>query len=97
MFLSLICLMLFIHVKKNKLEVWVGIFSVILSKIILPKISRIAFAAKKTEYHFTQKLPKTAAVKRKKDLVLECMLSDPRPQVQWYLNGEPLEVSTAHI
>lgn len=48
--------------------------------------------AKKAEFFFTQKLPKTIAVKRKKDLQLECMLSDPRPAVTWYLNGEPLEV-----
>jgi len=46
------------------------------------------------EYFFTQKLPKTAAVKRKKDLVLECMLSDPRPHVTWYKNGEKIEVFT---
>ena len=44
------------------------------------------------EYFFTQKLPKTIPVKRKKDLVLECMLSDPRPSVTWTKNGEKLEV-----
>jgi len=32
------------------------------------------------------------AVKRKKDLMLECMLSDPRPNVTWYKNGEKIEV-----
>lgn len=47
---------------------------------------------KKVEYYFTQKLPKTMAVKRKKDLMLECMLSDPRPNVTWYKNGEKIEV-----
>jgi len=47
---------------------------------------------KKVEYFFTQKLPKTMAVKRKKDLLLECMLSDPRPHVTWYKNGEKIEV-----
>jgi len=47
---------------------------------------------KKVEYFFTQKLPKTAAVKRKKDLLLECMLSDPRPHVTWFKNGEKIEV-----
>ncbi len=31
-------------------------------------------------------------VRQKKDLVLECMLSDPGPQVKWLKNGEPLEV-----
>ena len=46
------------------------------------------------EYFFTQKLPKTMAVKRKKDLLLECMLSDPRPHVTWYKNGEKIEVGT---
>ena len=44
------------------------------------------------EYFFTQKLPKTMAVKRKKDLILECMLSDPRPHVTWFKNGEKIEV-----
>jgi len=31
-------------------------------------------------------------VKRKKDLLLECMLSDPRPHVTWFKNGEKIEV-----
>jgi len=33
------------------------------------------------------------SVKRKKDLLLECMLSDPRPHVTWYKNGEKIEVN----
>jgi len=52
----------------------------------------LSVAGKKVEYYFTQKLPKTMAVKRKKDLLLECMLSDPRPHVTWYKNGEKIEV-----
>ena len=44
------------------------------------------------EYHFTQKLPAKVAVKRKKDLQLECMVSDSRAEVTWYRNGEKLEV-----
>jgi len=51
----------------------------------------VTVEGKKLEYHFTQKLPKTLPVKRKKDLQLECMLSDPRGEVTWYKNGEKLE------
>ena len=48
---------------------------------------------KRASFFFTQKLPKKANVRQKKDLVLECMLSDPRPAVKWLKNGEPLEVN----
>lgn len=48
---------------------------------------------KKASYFFTQKLLKHMKVRQKKDIVLECMLSDPRPHVSWTKSGEPLEVS----
>ena len=48
---------------------------------------------KKQLYHFTQLLPKTATVRQKKEIVLECMLSDTRPHVKWLKNGQPIDVS----
>lgn len=56
-----------------------------------------AFLGKKTEYFFTQKLLKTTSVKRKQDLILECMLSDPRPTVIWTKNGEKIEVKLTYL
>ncbi|CAH1785276.1 unnamed protein product [Owenia fusiformis] len=46
---------------------------------------------KKAEYYFTQKLPETVSVVRKKKVTLECALIDPRPHVIWYKNGERLD------
>jgi obscurin-RhoGEF protein len=84
-----------------------GVFRLVISKVGMEDAGKytcqanqsetscyLTVEAKKTEYFFTQKLPKTATVKRKKDLSLECMLSDPRPQVTWYRNGEKLEYTT---
>ncbi|GFR58148.1 myosin-binding protein C, cardiac-type [Elysia marginata] len=49
--------------------------------------------AKEPEYYFTQKLPETYKVERKKTGMLECFVSDPRARVKWYKNDQPLEVS----
>ena len=67
--------------------------SLLMTRRVLSLTRCCCATAKKVEYYFTQKLPKTMAVKRKKDLVLECMLSDPRPHVTWYKNGEKIEVT----
>ena len=64
------------------------------STLSLSSISPSLFTEKKALYHFTQKLPGTAVVRQKKDIVLEAMLSDPRPAVKWFKNGEPIEVRT---
>lgn len=52
-----------------------------------------SFAAKEPDYYFTQKLPQHYEVKKKKDCMLECFVSDPRARVKWRKGGEPLEVS----
>lgn len=49
--------------------------------------------ALKQKYTFNQKLPPTATVLRKKEITLECSISDPRAGVKWYRNGEELQVS----
>jgi len=49
---------------------------------------------KKIEYLFTKKLPARSTVKEKQNLILECILSDPRPMVIWSKNGETIEVRT---
>lgn len=72
------CEILYLHVSFSRRMKWIWII--------------IFITGKSAEYFFTQKLPKTAPVKRKKDLVLECMLSDPRPSVIWMKNGEKIEV-----
>ena len=61
--------------------------------IAIKIFSFILLAEKKVLYYFTQKLPPKMVVKQKKELVLECMLSDPRPHVKWLKDGEPIEVS----
>ena len=66
-------------------------YSLCIRELVLMQYTWVT--GKKVEYFFTQKLPKTMAVKRKKDLQLECMLSDPRPHVTWYKNGEKIEVT----
>ena len=53
----------------------------------------VYFAEKKASYYFTQKLSKKMIGKRKTDVLLETMISDPRPPVKWFRNGEPVEVS----
>ncbi|ESO03551.1 hypothetical protein HELRODRAFT_191869 [Helobdella robusta] len=81
-----------------------GIFRLIVNKVTKDDNARYICSAdlketscyltvesKKVEYFFTQKLPKTANVKRKKDLILECMINDPRPDVTWKKNGEKIE------
>ncbi|XP_055900297.1 twitchin-like isoform X6 [Biomphalaria glabrata] len=47
--------------------------------------------AKEPEYYFTQKLPDTYKVKRKKTGVLECFVSDPRARVKWYKGDDVIE------
>ena len=47
---------------------------------------------KKILYHFTRRLDDEERVRQKKDIILECMLNDPRPAVKWLKNGQPLEV-----
>ena len=49
-------------------------------------------AEKKASYFFTQKLQKNSKSRRKKDYVMECMLNDARPTVEWFFNGEPIQV-----
>ena len=44
------------------------------------------------KYKFTQRLPATTSVQRKKEITLECALDDPRAQVKWYKNGEEITV-----
>ena len=45
-------------------------------------------------YKFTKRLADTASVKQKQTLVLECMISDPRPTVKWTKDGETIEVGS---
>ena len=45
-------------------------------------------------YHFTRKLDDNEVVRQKKDIVLECMINDPRPSCKWHKDGKPLEVRT---
>ncbi|CAL1540886.1 unnamed protein product, partial [Lymnaea stagnalis] len=47
--------------------------------------------AKEPEYYFNQKLPETYKVKRKKNGILECFVSDPRARVKWYKGDEVIE------
>ncbi|XP_059156398.1 twitchin-like isoform X4 [Physella acuta] len=47
--------------------------------------------AKEPEYYFTQKLPETYKVERKKTGLLECFVSDPRARVKWYRGEEQIE------
>lgn len=67
--------------------------------VVCSRISSLqyCFLGKKTEYFFTQKLLKTTSVKRKQDLILDCMLSDPRPSVTWTKNGEKIEVKSTYF
>ena len=44
-------------------------------------------------YKFTKRLPETAHVRQKENIVLECMINDPRAHAKWFRNDEPLEVS----
>ncbi|KAH9502720.1 hypothetical protein Btru_069595 [Bulinus truncatus] len=48
--------------------------------------------AKEPEYYFTQKLPETYKVKRKKTGMLEVFVSDPRARVKWYKGDDVIEV-----
>ena len=52
----------------------------------------ITVTQKLVVHYFTQKLPNPAKVKRKRDMVLECMISDPTPHVDWFKDGKPIEV-----
>ncbi|KAL3842488.1 hypothetical protein ACJMK2_020494, partial [Sinanodonta woodiana] len=47
--------------------------------------------AKEPEYDFTQKLPETYKMKRRKEGMLECFVSDTKAKVKWFKNGEPIE------
>ena len=53
----------------------------------------MSLAAQRQQYFFTQKLLKVVNVAKKKDVVMECMLSDPRPHVKWYKGDEEILVS----
>ena len=54
----------------------------------------VALTEKKVLYHFTRKLDDNEVVRQKKDIVLECMINDPRPSCKWHKDGKPLEVRT---
>lgn len=36
-------------------------------------------------------------MRAKKEITMECMLSDPRPHVKWFKNGEPIEVGLINM
>ena len=50
-------------------------------------------AEKKQKYRFNMALPDHVEVVKKKEVTLECSVSDPRAHVNWFRNDEPLEVS----
>lgn len=52
---------------------------------------------KKILYHFTKHIGEAEVVRQKKDITLECMLSDPRPAVKWFKDGNLIEVSRSGL
>ncbi|CAC5385763.1 unnamed protein product [Mytilus coruscus] len=48
--------------------------------------------AKAPHFEFTQKLPEKFSQTKRKEVDLECFVSDPRARVKWFKNGEPIEV-----
>ena len=56
------------------------------------KIPKLVISAKMPEYSFTQKLPEKYSQTKRKEVNLECFVSDPRARVKWFKNGEPIEV-----
>ncbi|XP_074660014.1 twitchin-like [Tubulanus polymorphus] len=52
---------------------------------------------KEMKYHFNMPLPEEVSVIKRKDITLECSVSDPRAHVKWYKNGEALEYDTGKM
>lgn len=50
------------------------------------------YTAKAPHFEFTQKLPEKFSQTKRKEVDLECFVSDPRARVKWFKNGQPIEV-----
>ncbi|XP_071120619.1 twitchin-like isoform X18 [Mytilus edulis] len=48
--------------------------------------------AKAPHFEFTQKLPEKFSQTKRKEVDLECFVSDPRARVKWFKNGQPIEI-----
>ena len=75
----------------HKTELWISIL--IWIDISYIKSECFLLPVVKEKYFFARRLEKKKKVKQRKDIVLECTLSDAQGQVTWSKNGEPVEVS----
>ena len=87
---------LFVEGNSKHCRIYVLKLLIILTELIqlniFPKRCVDNFTEMKILYKFTKRLPETARVRQKENIMLECMINDPRAHVKWFRNGEPLEV-----